>query len=254
MRPARHTPAPPMSSFSRWAFTLLSTAALASCRASEPRLSPTLLASDLSTELDAGALRLGPNDVLRVGVYGHPELTAPPHANVAAGTRVDAEGNLSLPLVGPVHVADMTVLEAHEAIRTAYGRFLVDPKIDVSVIEYASRRFYLLGEVEKAGAYPIDRPLTLYQALALGGGLGSKADRDQIVLLRGDPSNLQVAVFDAEHPMRSGFAAIQPDDLIFVRRTNAGKFSDEILPYLVGISSSLSSVATVILIGDSLDE
>jgi hypothetical protein len=47
--------------------------------------------------------------------------------------------------------------------------------------------------------------------------------------------------------------ALRPDDLVFVRRSGAGKFTDEILPILAGISSSLSSAATLVLIDDQLN-
>jgi hypothetical protein len=73
-----------------------------------------------------------------------------------------------------------------------------------------------------------------------------------VILLRGTPDNLEVVRFDAESPQAQGFYALRPDDLVFVRRTGAGKFSDEALPILTGIASALGSIATLILIDDQL--
>lgn len=223
------------------------------CVSTDHEIEPTAEHSTLSNALAWDELTLGPGDVVRVGVYGYPDLSAPPHANTASGSRIDGEGNLSLPLVGAVYVAGMNMSEARCAISAAFAAFVQDPRIDASVIEYAARRFYLYGEVEKPGAFTLDRPLTIYQALALGGGFTNKADRDDVVLLRGTPDNLEVHRFDAEVPTARGMFAIRPDDFVFVRRTNAGKFSDEVIPYLSGISSSLASMATVLLIDDQLD-
>jgi polysaccharide export outer membrane protein len=225
---------------------------LGACASNEPMPS-TAASSTMTARLAWDELTLGPNDVVRVGVYGHPELSAPPHENTASGSRIDGEGNLSLPLVGAVHVAGMTMSDARTAITSAFARYVQDPKIDASVIEYSARRFYLYGEVQKPGAYAFDRPLTLYQALTYGGGYTSRANRDQVILLRGtSPENLEVLRFDAESPQTEGFTALRPDDLVFVRRSGTGKFSDEVLPILTGIASSLSSIATLILIDDQL--
>lgn len=206
--------------------------------------------------LAAGAealMRLGPNDVIRASVHGYPELSTPETAQLT-GTRIDPDGSLSLPLVGPVAVGGMTLDEAREAVTTAYAAYMKEPRLDLSVVEWAARRFYVYGQVEQPGAYPIDRPLTAYQALAIGGGFDSQADRRRVVLLRETPDGVEVHVIDGESPDASGLVRILPEDFLFVRRTGVGRFSEEVLPVLTGISSSLSSVATMILIEDRLSD
>jgi protein involved in polysaccharide export with SLBB domain len=225
----------------------------ASCTADRPLPEPTAAHSSLSTALPWDDIKLGPGDLVRVGVHGHPELSTPIVAT-PSGTRIGTDGALSLPLAGTVHVAGLSIADARTAITAAYAQYLKNPRIDASVVEFSARRFYLYGEVTKPGTYVLDRPMTLYQALALGGGYTAAARRDKIVLLRGTPENLEVEVFDGESPDAKGFYAIQPDDLVFVRRSGVGKFTDEVLPILSGIGSALSSVATVILIEDKLKE
>lgn len=219
----------------------------AACASSAPQLQRTALSETLSTELDWSAFPLGPNDVLRVGVYGQLDLST-------EGTRVDMDGNLSLPLVGPVHVAGLSMSAARTAVTAAYAKYVVDPKVDISVVTLGARRFYVYGEVLEPGALEFDRPINVMQALALAGGFTPKALREQVVLLRGTPAELEWAVIDAEEPTEKGFLALRPDDVLFVRRSNAGKFSDEILPYLTAVSSSLTSIATILLIEDQLND
>ena len=197
-------------------------------------------------------MRLGPNDILRARVHGHPELSTP-ESNLLTGTRIDPDGTLALPLVGGVQVGGMTLPEARTAIRAAYSAYMKDPEIEVSVVEYAARRFYLFGEVRTPGPVALDRPLNAYQALSFGGGVAPFANRKKIVLLREVDDAVQVHIIDGEQPDESGLIWLQPDDFIFVQRTGVGKFSEQALPILTAISSTLSSVTTLILIDERLD-
>jgi protein involved in polysaccharide export with SLBB domain len=228
-------------------FASLSLAAFlaAGCASAPPDLGPRPASTSFSSQLDWSAFPLGPNDVVKVGIYGQPDLGT-------VGTRVDMEGNLSLPLVGAVKVAGLSTREAREAIAAAHTRFVVDPRVDLSVVTHGARRVYVYGEVTRPGALDLDRPINVTQALALAGGFTPKADRDEVVLLRGVQSELEWEIIDSEEPNGRGFIALKADDVIFVRRSNAGKFSDEVLPYLSGISASLSTVATILLIDDRL--
>jgi polysaccharide export outer membrane protein len=200
-------------------------------------------------DLAAREFRLGPNDIVRVGVHGHPELSTPA-SDRFDGTRVDPDGTLSLPLVGPLAVEGLTLGEARERVTTAYGAYMKEPRIDLSVLEFAARRFYLYGEVETPGAYTMDRPLSVYQALTFGGGFRSTAARRQIVLLRETDAEVEVHVIDGETVASAGLMEVRPDDFLFVMRSGSGRFREEALPILTGISATLASVGSLILIED----
>lgn len=236
--------------FMRVGALVLCAAALASGCKSRPLPRSTASTPTISNELDWSMLTIGPGDILRVGVLGHPELSTPP--GTPGGTRVDDQGLLSLPLVGDVPIGDKTLAAARTMIRDAFAKYVKDPNVDVSVLAYGARKFYLFGEVTHPGAFVMDRPLDVYQALAEGGGFTPRAWRQKVVLLRGRPDSLEVKVIDCEYPDMRGMIAVRPDDMLFVRRTGAGKFSEEFLPILTGISASLGSIATLILIDDRL--
>ncbi|MBK7643644.1 MAG: polysaccharide export protein [Planctomycetes bacterium] len=221
------------------------------CASDAPLPETTAKTSSFSRELVWDDLSLGPNDIVRVGVYGHPELGTPIGTGVQ-GTRVDNDGNLSLPLVGSVPVGGRSVAQARGLVTEAVAKYVQEPKVDLSVVEYGARRVYIYGEVQKPGAYVLDRPLNVYQGLALGGGFTAHARREQIVLLRGQPEALEVKVIDGDTPNLDGLVALRPDDFVFVRRSGAGRFSDEVLPILTGISSALGSAATLLVLNDHL--
>jgi len=201
----------------------------------------------------ARQFRLGPNDIVRVGVHGHPELSTPA-SDRFDGTRVDPDGHLSLPLIGPVQVDDLTLMEAREEVVAAYAQYMKEPRIDLSVIEFAARRFYLYGEVEEPGPYAMDRPLNVYQALTFGGGFKATAKRSQIVILRETSEEVEVHVIDGERIEQEGLMEIFPGDFVFVMRSGTGRFRDEALPILTGISSTLASVGSLILIDDRIND
>lgn len=204
-------------------------------------------------DVAAREFRLGPNDIVRVGVHGHPELSTPASERFD-GTRVDPDGTLSLPLVGPLEVRGLSLAEARARVTAAYATYMKEPRVDLSVIEFAARRFYLYGEVETPGPYPMDRPLSVYQALTFGGGFRSTAARQQIVLLRETAEEVEVHVIDGEAIDRAGLMEVRPDDFLFVMRSGSGRFRDEALPILAGISATLASVGSLILIEDRVSD
>lgn len=116
---------------------------------------------------------LGPGDILAVTV---PDLFA--GAQVEPLTvQVMASGDISLPLVGKVNVADMNLLQAQEAINQAYADgILVDPKVNVMLSEKESIQVLVLGSVLSPGLVELPRfQNDVGHALASAGGLTDEA-------------------------------------------------------------------------------
>ncbi|WP_246043763.1 polysaccharide biosynthesis/export family protein [Geomonas edaphica] len=123
---------------------------------------------------------IGANDVLFINISGRPEFSI---ASVngssnskVQGSRVDGNGHVSLPLVGSVQVAGLTLSQAQTRIQDALRKYLANPWVVVEVADYRSKPLYLLGNFRASGTYYMDRPLTLVQGLALGSGFDQTAD------------------------------------------------------------------------------
>lgn len=186
-----------------------------------------------STSLDWSLLDIGPNDMLSVQVLGHPDLSSS-----AVGWRVGTRGELDLPLAGEVHVANLSLSEVRDSVQRALERFVREPSVTVNVIEYAAREYYVMGQVQKQGAFPLDRPLTAYEAFSRSFGFAPGADRKQVYLLRPHGSELEVIPFNASTPDASGLVAIQPRDILFVRQTGLGSFQEQVLPIVAQLGLS----------------
>ena len=180
-------------------------------------------AQDTATEANstspARAVRedyiIQPLDVLRVQVFQEDDLLRE--------VRVTQGGSISLPLVGTVSVRNLSVKEAQETIRELYDRdYLVNPQVNLSVLEYAKRTVNVLGSVNSPGAvlFPQEEGLTLLDAIARAGGFNRFADRRKIKLSRTDSEGrTETYVIDADDLMQSGTNdswPLQRDDVIFV--------------------------------------
>jgi protein involved in polysaccharide export with SLBB domain len=140
---------------------------------------------------------LSPNDLVAVEVFGEEDLRT--------NARLNGEGNLSLPLLGSVKLAGFTLPQAAERLTELYGRdYLVNPKVNVSLIGYAKRRFTILGQVNRPGSYemPETSPggIDLLEAIAMAGGYTRIAAPERISIKRNE-SMLKV---DAKRLARTG--------------------------------------------------
>lgn len=122
---------------------------------------------------------LQPSDLLKVQIFQEPELERE--------VRVSQEYTITLPLIGTVDLRGKSLRQAEEVIRTLYDRdFLVNPQINIIVMQYAARTVNVLGSVNSPGAvpFPQEQPLSLLDAIARAGGFSRLADRRRVKLTR----------------------------------------------------------------------
>src|SRR6476660_4806072 len=87
---------------------------------------------------------LSPNDQVAVEVFGEDDLRT--------NGRLNGEGNLSVPLLGSVHLAGLSLTQAASRLTDLYARdYLVNPRVNVMLVGYAKRRFTMLGQINRPG-------------------------------------------------------------------------------------------------------
>jgi polysaccharide biosynthesis/export protein len=119
---------------------------------------------------------IGAQDVLDISVWKEPELTR--------AVPVRPDGKISMPLLNDVQAAGLTPSQLAANITTGLKKFVTDPQVTIIVTAINSQRVYILGEVTRAGAYPLLPNMTVLQALSNGGGFTQFANLKKIYVLR----------------------------------------------------------------------
>ena len=119
---------------------------------------------------------IGEEDVLSISVWKEPEITRV--------VPVRPDGKISLPLVNDVQAAGLTPMQLAMVITEKLRKFITEPQVTVIVTAINSRRVYLVGEVARAGAFPMLPNMTVLQALSSAGGFTQFANLKGIYVLR----------------------------------------------------------------------
>jgi polysaccharide export outer membrane protein len=119
---------------------------------------------------------IGSQDVLDISVWKEPELTRT--------VPVRPDGKISLPLLNDVQADGLTPQQLAANITDGLKKFVTNPQVTVIVATINSQRVYIIGEVTRAGAYPLLPNMTVLQALSSGGGFTQFAKLSKIYVLR----------------------------------------------------------------------
>lgn len=174
----------PINLWKAWLLLLLPLAALAQQKPSEPQTSAKALMvrngnggkeAQNPASYDPSYL-IGAEDVLHISVWKEPEITQT--------VLVRPDGKISLPLLNDVQAAGLTPMELSASVTTRLQKYVADPQVTVIVTQINSQRIYVLGEVNRTGAYLLFPGMTFLQALASAGGFTQFADLEKIYLLR----------------------------------------------------------------------
>lgn len=167
---------------------LVSILAVAAC-GGPGNLPPIPTASDADYQL-------GPGDQVRVITFGDEQMTGE--------FRVKDDGDISLPLVGPVKAAGRTPTQLQAEITQA----LVDknlyksPSVSVEVTAY--RPVFVLGEVTRPGQYPYQPGMTVQTAVAVAGGFTYRAVEDEFSITRNLPGKVVKGRAEPQTRVRPG--------------------------------------------------
>lgn len=182
-----------------------------------PAITLLILSCSLGAQTEAkhrGNYLLSPDDLVEIKVFQEDDL----HTTA----RISRDGMIVFPLVGPVKIGGVTVERAAAILRERLqANQLVDPQVNVTVMEYAKRRFTVLGEVQRPGAYEIpDRDsLNLLEAIGMAGGFTRIAQPAKVTLKREVQGRERVYKLNAKkmaHDPATPTFLIRPNDIITV--------------------------------------
>lgn len=131
---------------------------------------------------------IGPEDELSINVWKETELTRI--------VPVRPDGKISLPLINDVQAAGLTPMQLRKDLQQRLKKFIDDPQVTVVVTKMNSRRVFVVGEVARAGAYPLIPNMTVLQALSSAGGFTQFANVKKIRILRTEDGKQTILYFN----------------------------------------------------------
>lgn len=119
---------------------------------------------------------IGPEDMLDISVWKEPD--------VSRLVPVRPDGRISLPLINDVQASGLTPQQLAGMVSEKLHKYLNDPQVTVIVTAINSQRVFVVGEVLRAGAFPLLPGMTVLQALSSAGGFTTFADMKKIHVVR----------------------------------------------------------------------
>jgi polysaccharide biosynthesis/export protein len=196
-----------------FAVVLLSLAVLGGCSTKELRVQEYRLASDTNDPAKPPEefYLIGAGDTLTIGVWKEPTL---------GGTvKVRPDGFITLPLLNEVQVAGLTTEQLRKQLEEKYKEYTTDPFITIRVEGIASSEVFLVGQVNKPGAYPLAGNDTVLQLLTRAGGLGIFADRSNVKVVRREGEKVTEYIVDYDAIVKGDVKQdilLRPGDRIIV--------------------------------------
>ena len=127
--------------------------------------------------------QLGAGELIKVVVWKN--------AEVSGEFRIRPDGKFSMPLIGDILAEGNTTDNISLQIEQKLKLFIESPFVSTIVMEAASNKVYILGEVANPGTYSRGGTLTALQALSLAGGFTEFANKEKMILVRGTGENQQ---------------------------------------------------------------
>lgn len=219
-------------------------------------------ASKLANDSTDFRMKLSPGDIITVDLYtvnpeafpgigimnDKPTLTDN-RTPYEKGFLLDRTGKVSLPYIGDVNLAGLTIEEAHDTVTARFHKFIDEPVI---VVKKLSFKISVLGEVTRPGLYYVpNEKLTILEALGMAGDLNNFGDRTALTILRKTPEGtIEIKVDLTSKDAYVGASKyIYPDDVIYVApvRNKAFVTISPATAVLTSIIASLVIIATLIV-------
>lgn len=207
------------------------------------------------------AFRIQSDDVLAVivssmseesnGIFNFPNTSSVAMVSFAGagggnqplGYLVDSTGSITLPLVGKIKLAGMTLSEADIFIKDKLSRYIKEPTVNVRTLNH---KFTVIGEVGRPGVFNlIDNHTTLPEVIGIAGDLTVYGRRDNVMLIRTVNDKREIIKLDltSRQVLNSPYYFIRNNDVLYVE-SRAGKITStdrtlQLLPTFFGITSTI---------------
>ena len=135
--------------------------------------------------------------------------------------RISGNGYITMPLIGVVKVAGLSVTDAEIEISNKFKKYIKQPHISIFIKEYCNTTVYVLGQVKNPSAIkiPPGRNLTILEAITSVGGFTNIASTKVRVLRteNGKQKNIEVDISQITKQGKKDLdIVLKPSDIVFV--------------------------------------
>ncbi len=155
---------------------------------------------------------IGIGDVLKISTWKEPDLSFD-------ALQVRGDGKVTFPLLGDLQAEGKSTIALKAVIEEKLADFVETPNVTVTLIGPVSQKYYILGEVQAVGEYPLVKRLTAVQAFALAKGFTEWASKSQIILFRREAGKEQIIKINYDDIVKGKLEKdilLKADDIIIV--------------------------------------
>ncbi len=156
--------------------------------------------------------RIGSGDLLNINVWKEPDLSL-------SSSMVRIDGKITFPLLDDIQASGITTMELKAVIEKKLSDYVEAPQVTVTLIDPGSQKYYILGEVNSTGEYPLIKNLTIMQAFCIAKGFTEWASKKEIILFRRENEKERIIRVNYKDIVKGDFSnniPIKADDTIIV--------------------------------------
>ncbi len=160
----------------------------------------------------AKAYKIGVGDILSIKTWKEDDLSF-------EAVVVRNDGKITFPLLDDLPAEGLTTVMLKSRIQEKLSEFVEAPSVTVTLVNPVSQRYYILGEVQQVGEYPLVKKLTVVQAFALARGFTEWASKDKIILYRRNGAEETMIKIDYDDIVKGQLnkdILLKADDIIIV--------------------------------------
>ncbi len=196
--------------------------------------------------------RICKDDKVSMSVWGHDDLSIGSlfgiyNSNEVYGkwVLVNNQGNITLPKIGDFRIQGLTITEAKDSLRKIYGKWVVNPVIEIKVL---NKEITVLGELRNPGKYVVDKDMnSVFELVAMAGGFEQYANKTKVKVIRQWGKEVKMINLDltAAGNYLDRNIQLHPGDILVVPSKNSKDF-DKRISTIIPFASSATAAGVLI--------
>lgn len=224
--------------------------AMMSCATQNIFTAPTVVQNNSDSNYQ---YTLRKDDKINISVWDHDDLSVGSLYGIYNSNEVygkwlilDNKGEVAVPKIGNIQLSGLTVLQAEEKLRNEYKKWIVNPIIELKVL---NKEVTIIGELKTPGKYLLEKDQnTLIEIIGKAGDFDFYADKKHIQIIRNENGKSEKILIDLTGKNSYGFAGfnIHPGDVIYVPSRKGKHWDKRAGSTIVPIATVVSSIVLVL--------